>query len=132
MKFFINSRSGVPIYKQIIMQIEKGVAGEILKPGERLPTVREVALELTVNPNTVARAYRELELRGVISSVQGRGTFIAKNITPVTVEHKEIMIKRLLEELLQEARQLGFKPPELNELFREALERWQEGGLEDE
>jgi len=80
LKIFINASSGVPIYRQIIQQIENGVVGGILNPGEQLPTVREVALNLTINPNTVARAYRELESNGVIESIQGRGTYVSKNV----------------------------------------------------
>lgn len=132
MQFFINQRSGVPIYKQLVQQIEKGLAGKLLKPGDQLPTVRELALSLTVNPNTVARAYRELEVRGVIVSVQGRGTFISEEIATSMVEEREIMIQRLLHDLVREARQLGLTPHKLDALFQEVLEAWKKGDLEGE
>jgi GntR family transcriptional regulator len=124
-KLFVNTRSGVPIYKQLVQQIEKGVIGEILKPGDQLPTVREVALELTVNPNTVARAYRELEHRGIIESFQGRGTFIAGSVRPPLAAEKELLIKQQLDELLQEARQLNIKPADLKRIFEIALKQWE-------
>ena len=132
MEFFINHRSGVPIYKQLVQQIEKGLAGKLLKPGDQLPTVRELALNLTVNPNTVARAYRELEVRGMIVSVQGRGTFISEEIASSMVEEREIMIKRLLHDLIREARQLGLTPHQLEALFQEVLEGWKKGDWEGE
>lgn len=132
MQFFINHRSGVPIYKQLVQQIEKGLAGKLLKPGDQLPTVREMALNLTVNPNTVARAYRELEVRGMIVSVQGRGTFISEEIASSMVEEREIMIQRLLHDLVREARQLGLTPHKLEALFQEVLEEWKRGDWEGE
>ncbi len=127
MKFFVNSRSGVPIYKQLVQQIEKGIAGGILQPGDQLPTVREVALELTVNPNTVARAYRELEYLGIIESVQGRGTFISKNVSSPRREKRARIIKHLIKDLITEAQQLDLPPEELKELFEEALKEWEKG-----
>ncbi len=130
MKFLINYHSGVPIYLQLIQQIEKGAAANILTPGEQLPTVRELALELTVNPNTVARAYRELEGRGLITSQQGRGTFIAANIV-ANPAHKEKIIITQLSELIQEAQQLGITTARLKELFANGLEE-QKGGSRDE
>ena len=132
MKFFINHRSGVPIYKQLVQQIEKGLAGKLLKPGDQLPTVREMALDLTVNPNTVARAYRELEVRGLIVSVQGRGTFIAEEISSSMVEERELMMKRLLNDLVREARQLGLTPNNLEILFQNVMEEWKRGDWEGE
>jgi len=126
-KFFVNPRSGVPIYKQLVQQIERGVAGGILTPGEQLPPVREVALELTVNPNTVARAYRELEAAGLIASVQGRGTFIAENIDFAMVE-KEKIVKGLIIDLIEQAQQLGLTSSQMEKLFLEVLKEWQTGG----
>jgi len=121
LKIFINASSGVPIYRQIIQQIENGVAGGILNPGEQLPTVREVALNLTINPNTVARAYRELESSGVIESIQGRGTYVSKNVPHLSGKAREKMIKDKLEEILREAHQLNISPAKVEELLREIL-----------
>ncbi len=121
MKIFVDTRSGVPIYKQIVRQIEKGIVGGLLKPGDQLPTVREVALELTINPNTVARAYRELEHVGLIESIQGRGTFIAADLPRPSGEDKETIIKEKIEELLREARQLNISPAKLEKMFKKVL-----------
>jgi GntR family transcriptional regulator len=126
LKLFINTRSGVPIYKQLVQQIEKGVVGEILRPGDQLPTVREVALDLTINPNTVARAYRELEHLGLIESVQGRGTFIADSITLPKTREKELIFKQQLDELMQEARQLNLQPDALEKMFSHVLKQRKE------
>ena len=131
MKLFINTRSGVPIYMQIVQQIEKGIAGGIYEPGDQLPTVREVALNLTVNPNTVARAYRELEHRGVIESVQGRGTFISTAAVRPDTEEKNRMINDKLQELFREAEQLNISPSKLEVIFKTAFQKWQKGGLDD-
>lgn len=122
MKLFVDTRSGVPIYKQIVRQIEKGIMGGLLKPGDQLPTVREVALELIINPNTVARAYRELEHVGVIESIQGRGTFISSDLSRPSGEDKEMAIKEKIEELIREARQLNVSPDKLEKMFKKALE----------
>lgn len=131
MRFFINPRSGVPIYKQLIQQIEKGIAGGILKPGQKLPTVREVALELTVNPNTVARAYRELEYAGLVETVQGRGTFIVEKIG-VDVVEKEMIIRGMIKDLIQQSQQLGLTSLQLKRVFLETLKDMEQGGGLDE
>jgi GntR family transcriptional regulator len=125
MQFFINARSGVPIYKQLEQQIEKGIIGGILQSGDQLPTVREVALQLTVNPNTVARAYRELEYRGLIESAQGRGTFIAGNLESPKVGEKERLFRQQLEELLTEARHLNLEKKTIKNIFDDTLKQWE-------
>ncbi len=121
MKLIVNTRSGVPIYRQLVQQIENGILGGILKPGEQLPTVREVALELTVNPNTVARAYHELEHRAILQSYQGRGTFVSTSVTSARREDKELIFRQKIEELMQEARQLNVDHSRLEALFKEGL-----------
>ena len=73
----LDPRSGVPVYRQIIDQIVGGIAARRLRAGDQLPTVRQLAVDLAINPNTVIRAYRELEIRGVLDTQQGSGTFIA-------------------------------------------------------
>src|SRR5215469_12192873 len=75
--FRIDPQSGVPAYRQIIDQVQGGLASGTLVPGTQLPTVRQLAVDLAINPNTVLRAYRELEIRGVLDTQQGTGTFIA-------------------------------------------------------
>ncbi|HEY7330873.1 MAG TPA: GntR family transcriptional regulator [Gemmataceae bacterium] len=76
--FMLDSKSGVPIYRQIMDQIRHGIASSRLRPGEQLPTVRALAVELSVNPNTVIKAYSLLEQQGVLTSEQGSGTFVAQ------------------------------------------------------
>lgn len=76
-RFRLDTGSGVPVYRQIIDQVQAGIATGILNVGRQLPTVRQVAVDLAINPNTVMRAYRELEIRGVLDTQQGTGTFIA-------------------------------------------------------
>ena len=76
MDFHLDTRSGVPFYRQIIEQVKFAVAHGRLAPGEQLPTVRRLAVELSVNPNTVVRAYRQLEIEGVLVTQQGSGTFV--------------------------------------------------------
>ena len=125
MKIFVDTRSGVPIYKQIVQQVEKGIMGGLLKPGDQLPTVREVALELTINPNTVARAYRELEYEGVIESIQGRGTFISGHLPRPSTEDKEMIIKDQIDNLIREANQLNISLAKLEKMIKDALKKKQ-------
>src|SRR5258708_20311686 len=81
--FRLDLHSGVPVYRQIIDQVQGGIAAGTLKAGDQLPTVRQVAVDLSINPNTVVRAYRELEIRGVLETQQGTGTFISnQNVEP--------------------------------------------------
>src|SRR5580704_15537734 len=75
-QFTLDQRSGVPAYRQIIDQVLGGIAAGTLRPGDQLPTVRQLAVDLVINPNTVVRAYRELEIREVLSTQQGTGTFV--------------------------------------------------------
>ncbi len=97
--FALNDRSGVPIYRQIQDQIRFGIASGLLRPGEQLPTVRALAVELSVNPNTVIRAYNELERDGILASEQGTGTFVA---TPPPARIPEAQRKEKLENLCME------------------------------
>src|SRR5580692_796869 len=76
--FRLDQHSGVPVYRQLIDQIQGGMASGTLAAGTQLPTVRQVAVDLAINPNTVLRAYRELEIRGVLDTQQGTGTFISE------------------------------------------------------
>ncbi len=131
MKIFINHRSGVPIYKQVVQQVERGITGGILQPGDRLPTVREVALDLTVNPNTVARAYRELEAQGMIRTVQGSGTFVSSDVGE-QLQKKEKWIEDMLVQLCKEAQQVEISPADMEKIFFKILRKWKEGGLNGE
>jgi GntR family transcriptional regulator len=131
-KLQINFRSGVPIYAQIVEQIqEKLISGEI-NAGDQLPTVRQMAQELDVNFNTVARAYRLLDEGGLISTQQGRGTYIMEIPSQ---NHKLTLQKEVLEGMtrryLMEADRLGFDPDQVSELVQQMLNDWREGLLPD-
>ena len=96
--FHLDPRSGVPVYRQLIDQVTGGMAAGLLAAGDQLPTVRQVAVDLAINPNTVVRAYRELEIRGVLETQQGTGTFI----TDKKVKHGEGERQRQLAQLLSD------------------------------
>lgn len=81
--FNIDFQSRIPIYEQIINQVERYIASGILKSNEQLPSVRQIAFDLGINPNTIQRAYTELERMGVIVSIMGKGNFVADNIEPI-------------------------------------------------
>ena len=118
-EFRLDSQSGVPVYRQIIDQVLGGIAGGGLTAGYQLPTVRQVAVDLSINPNTVVRAYRELEIRGVLETQQGTGTFISQQ----KVKHDEVERRRQLTQLVSEfvsrAGAAGFTIEELQEQLHE-------------
>src|SRR6201993_2248295 len=97
-QFRLDSHSGVPVYRQIIDQVTGGMAAGALTSGDQLPTVRQLAVDLSINPNTVVRAYRELEIRGILTTHQGTGTFI----TPVKVEPNDADRQRRLSQLVSD------------------------------
>jgi GntR family transcriptional regulator len=94
----VDLKSGVPIYRQIIDQVKSAIATGTLGPGDRLPTVRQLAVDLSVNPNTVSRAYNELELTGLVETHMGSGTFIGNK----RVERDEVERRRILDQICQE------------------------------
>jgi GntR family transcriptional regulator len=111
--FRLDPASGVPFYRQVIDQVLAGIATGALAAGEQLPTVRTLAVDLQVNLNTVAKAYKELEIRGVLSTQQGSGTYVA----PVQVERDEVERRRLVvqlaDEFLARAAAAGLPPGEV-------------------
>lgn len=76
-RFSLDPASGVPFYRQIIQQIEQAILARKLEPGDRLPTIRALAIELKINPNTIAKAYGELEIRGIVTTQVGSGTYVS-------------------------------------------------------
>lgn len=129
----LDFRSGLPIYTQIVNQIQSQVVNGILKPGDQLPTVRALALELRVNFNTVARAYRILDEAHIISTQQGRGTFITE-IPPPEVSEKlrtESLIE-LTDRFLSEANRLGFSEREVSLMVRDRLKLKKEANSQEE
>ncbi len=121
MNLEIDFRSGIPIYLQVVERIKDRLAGGQLKPGDQLPTVRSLALELRVNFNTIARAYRILDEAGIISTQQGRGTYIMEMPPPAVAEN---MRQKALEELtrryLADAERLNASPEELIKILERA------------
>jgi len=117
MTFHLDHRSGVPFYRQIIDQILGGIATGSLQAGEQLPTVRALAVELKVNLNTVAKAYKELEIRGVLTTQQGSGTFVAAVTVEADAVERRRLIVQLADELLAKVASRGVPPQDvLNEL----------------
>jgi GntR family transcriptional regulator len=120
----VDPRSGVPIYLQVVEQIKRSVALGILATGEQLPTVKQLALELTVNPNTVARAYRELERDGVIETAVGRGSFVRRDGESDSPRVAAEIAGAALDVALREARSVGLGAERVRDLFETALRRW--------
>ena len=110
--------SGVPVYRQIIDQVMSGIASGTLATGDQLPTVRQLAVDLSVNPNTVVRAYRELEIRGVLETQQGTGTFISKQQVKRDEAERQRQLSQLAGEFLARAGSAGFTLQELLETLR--------------
>jgi GntR family transcriptional regulator len=119
----IDPSSGLPIYLQIAQQIKTAVAMGRLQPEEPLPSVRQLAVELAVNPNTVARAYLDLEIEGVIYKRQGAGTFVSGQGVEMSKGERRRVLNELLEKALVEGVNLGLSERELREAFERALER---------
>jgi GntR family transcriptional regulator len=126
----LDFRSKVPIYAQIVEQIENLVATGVLKPGDQLPTVRQLAADLRVNFNTIARAYRLLDEAGVISTQQGRGTFLLEPLPPPKARSlKQAALQGLTSSFLHDAARLGFDPDEILKSAKTMIERWQRDGV---
>jgi GntR family transcriptional regulator len=107
MQVRISDRDGVPVYVQLVSQVKYLVSSGRLVPGEQLPPVRKLAEQLVVNPNTVARAYRELENEGVVTCRQGAGVFVANGVSPLARREQNRIITERVDVLLAEARQMN-------------------------
>ena len=122
-QFALDQRSGVPAYRQIIDQVLGGIAAGTLCPGDQLPTVRQLAVDLAINPNTVVRAYRELEIREVLTTQQGTGTFLTDKKPAMDELERQRRVSQLCGELLARAGTEGIELAEiigyLNELRNE-------------
>ena len=113
--FSLDPRSGVPVYRQIIDQVTGGIAAGALAPGDQLPTVRQLAVDLSINPNTVIRAYRELEIRGVLETEQGTGTFISNQKVRLDEDERQRSLNQLIGDFMARAGSAGFTAEELIE-----------------
>jgi GntR family transcriptional regulator len=118
----IDPKSGVPLYRQIIESVKFAISRGDLAPGDKLPTVRQLAVDLEVNPNTVIRAYREMEIEGVLDPQQGSGTFVTDRPTEVDALERERMLHQILTELLARASGYGFTMDEVLDGLRQLRE----------
>jgi len=129
----LDFRSGLPIYIQIVNQVQQRVVSGALKPGDQLPTVRALALELRVNFNTVARAYRLLDEARIISTQQGRGTYITEIPPPeVTEQLRREALQALALRYVDEAKRINSSNKEITESIRDQLRIWKENQVEEE
>lgn len=119
MEFYVNPYDGVPVYLQIIQLVRNSVALGTLHPGDQLPTVRELAVKLALNPNTVAKAYRDLEREGMVETVSGKGTFVREGRVGVETERLEHRV----EMLVIEARNAGLSIDDLIERLEKHRQR---------
>jgi GntR family transcriptional regulator len=117
--FRLDGHSGVPVYRQLIDQVQAAVASGALATGDQLPTVRQVAVDLAINPNTVLRAYREMEIRGLLDSQQGTGTFIADRKVEYSKDERERLLGQLVGEFVSRAGAAGFTLKQLMKTLRE-------------
>jgi GntR family transcriptional regulator len=119
MDIIINVADGVPIYRQIINQVKYLVASGLLQPGEELPPIRTLALQLKVTPNTIVKAYDELEHSGVVHKRRGAGTYVSEG--PPLLAHRERrrIIEQRIDALLAEAHQLNFTTDDVLRMLRE-------------
>ena len=114
--FTLDNANGAPIYRQIIQQIEYAILSGRMQPGDRLPTIRSLAVELKTNPNTIARAYSELEIRGILATQVGSGTFISDKKPVMEDDGLNRKIREVLGRFVQEMRDLGVEKRELVKL----------------
>lgn len=129
----IDFRSGLPIYTQIVNQVQSQIASGIIKPGDQLPTVRALAEELRVNFNTVARAYRILDEARIISTQQGRGTYITEKPPPnVTEKLRRETLEALTHRYISEAIRLEFSKSEIRQMVSDQFKAWNEPQESDE
>ena len=122
MKFYIDPASGVPFYRQIIDQIKYAIARDDLKPGNQLPTVRQLAVDLAINPNTVSKAYSQLEILGILETQQGSGTFISPQKVEVSELERQEKLDSLCREFITSAASYGFTLDELIGAIRDRKE----------
>ena len=117
----IDSSSSTPVYVQILEQVKHAVASGLLIEGDKLPSIRALARELRVNPNTIIRAYRELEVEGVVISKRGQGSFVTKLQNTLTDEGKCEMLVKIVDKMLIEAYHLQLKEDKVLNLVKERM-----------
>ena len=127
MEFSIDAKSGVPFYRQIIEQVKFSIARGRLKPGDQLPTACQLAVDLSVNPNTVIRAYRELEIENVLETQQGSGTYVSRKPPEIDRLERQRMLDQILTDLLARASSYGFSLEDVLDGLRQRKFKGTEG-----
>lgn len=117
----VDTASSVPVYAQIVSQIKHAVASGLLRTGEYLPSLRDAAHAMRVNPNTVSKAYRELEIQGIVRTDHGRGTVVTENGVDASVAYRRAELARLAEYLTVEAYHLGASSGEIADAIQDAI-----------
>ncbi|KPJ61957.1 hypothetical protein AMK68_05490 [candidate division KD3-62 bacterium DG_56] len=117
----VEINSPIPVYAQIVAQVKNGIASGVIRRGEFLPSLRDAAGSLRINPHTVAKAYRELEAEGLVRTDQGRGTHVVADVTRLSDRHRRERLARLSEQLVAEGYLLGATPGEITEAVRDEL-----------
>ncbi len=117
----VDPKAAVPIYRQIADQIRRRVAAGVLAPGDQLPSVRELAAQLLVNPNTVAKVYRDLEREGLLDARQGQGTYVSANAAAMADSERRRLVGAQLEEVARDVRAFGLSQEFAVKLFRQLL-----------
>ncbi len=130
--FHVRPESGEPIYYQLIRQIKHAVTSGLMNPGDQMPTVREMAARLVINPNTVARAYRELVRDGVLTATQGGGTFVKMEPQPLVRTERERRLEPFIQQLVAEAQVLGVSDESLMRQVKGALSKAAKGRKQGE
>ena len=128
--FELDLRSRAPIYEQLVDKIKELIINNVLKPDEQLPTVRVLASELTINPNTIQKAYRELEYRGYIYSLPGKGNFVRANVPDNNTARLQVLEREVLKNI-SEMHYLGMTPQEIITLIQRALSQDEGGSSHD-
>ena len=119
-EFHLDSRSGVPTYLQLVQQVRQSVILGVLVPGDRLPTVKEVVSTLAINPNTVLKAYRDLERAGLVRARPGMGTFVVATL-PRTDPQAQAKFRKSMAAWLRSASEAGLTPDEIEAIYRTAV-----------
>lgn len=120
--FSLDNKSGVPFYKQIIHQVEMSIASGTLPIGTKLPTVRSLAVELKINPNTVARAYGEMEIRGLVDTQQGSGTYVKGDVKEIDILKRERVLSEITRSYISHASSYGFTLDDIHHHISELIE----------
>ncbi|MCX7024666.1 MAG: GntR family transcriptional regulator [Spirochaetes bacterium] len=118
----MDSSSGVPFYRQVIQQIEQAILTGMLEPGDRLPTIRSLAIDLKINPNTIAKAYNELEIRGIVTTQVGSGTFVSDRRPDSAESERKKRLEELVGRFVAEMAAMGMDRKATLELVREFKE----------